>query len=112
MPHDRPEQAEQLAKHSGALVVLKGAGTVATDGQQTYLNHSGNPGMATGGVGDVLTGCIAALLAVGLSCFAAAQLGIYIHGLAGDIAEQKKGQLSTIATDIIESLPEAFLKNE
>jgi len=68
--------------------------------------------MATAGSGDILTGVITALLGQGLSDFNAAVLGVYVHGLAGDIAAEKMGQLGMITTDIIDSLPEAFLKNE
>jgi len=111
MPAERQQQAAQLAKQTGTVVVLKGAGTVVTDGQKVYVNKTGNPGMATAGSGDVLTGVITALLGQGLSNFDAAVLGVYIHGLAGDIAAEKIGQVSLIATDIIESLPDAFLRN-
>ena len=81
-----------------------------TDGEKIYVNKTGNPGMATGGTGDVLTGVITALMGQGLSNFDAAVLGVYIHGRAGDIAAKKVGQVSLIATDIIESLGEAFKK--
>jgi ADP-dependent NAD(P)H-hydrate dehydratase len=111
LPPDRRQQAEQLAKQTGNIVVLKGAGTVVSDGQRVYINETGNPGMATAGSGDVLTGVITALIAQGLSNFDAAVLGVYIHGLAGDIAAEKTGQISLIATDIIESLPQAFLRS-
>jgi len=112
LPSDRREQALQLAQHTKTIVVLKGAGTVVTDGQKVYVNKTGNPGMATAGSGDVLTGVIAALMGQGLSNFDAAVLATYIHGLAGDIAAEKTGQVSLIATDIIESLPQAFLRNK
>ena len=112
LPADRQEQALQLAQRTNTVVVLKGAGTVVTDGEKVYINKTGNPGMATAGSGDVLTGVITALLGQGLSDFDAAVLGVYIHGLAGDIAAEKFGQTSLIATDIIESLPDAFLKNQ
>ncbi len=101
----------QLAQRTGTTVVLKGAGTVVTDGQKVYINKTGNPGMATAGSGDVLTGVITALIGQGLSDFDAAVLAVYIHGLAGDIAAEKTGQVSLMTTDIIESLPAAFLKN-
>jgi ADP-dependent NAD(P)H-hydrate dehydratase len=112
MPAERQQQAAQLAKHTGTVVVLKGAGTVVTDGQKVYINKTGNPGMATAGSGDVLTGVITALIGQGLSNFDAAVMGVYIHGLAGDIAVEKIGQVSLMATDIIESLPDAFLKDK
>ena len=108
---ERQEQAAQLAKRSGTIVTLKGAGTVVTDGEKVYVNKTGNPGMATAGSGDVLTGVITALAGQGLSNFDAAVLGCYIHGLAGDIAAEKTGQISLIATDIIDALPDAFLKS-
>jgi len=111
MPPDRCDQAGKLAKHTKTIVVLKGAGTIVSDGQKVYINKTGNPGMATAGSGDVLTGVITALIGQGLSNFDAAVLGVYIHGLAGDIAAEKFGQVSLIATDIIDSLPTAFLKN-
>jgi len=112
LPAEREQQAVQLAQHTGSVVALKGAGTVVTDGQKVYTNKTGNPGMATAGSGDVLTGAITALMGQGLSNFDAAVLGVYIHGLAGDIAAEKVGQVSLMATDIIESLPDAFLKNK
>jgi ADP-dependent NAD(P)H-hydrate dehydratase len=112
LPAERQQQAAQLAEHTGTVVVLKGAGTIATDGQKIYINKTGNPGMATAGSGDVLTGVITALLGQGLSNFDAAVLGVYIHGLAGDITAEKIGQVSLMATDIIESLPDAFLRNK
>jgi ADP-dependent NAD(P)H-hydrate dehydratase len=111
LPADRQEQALQMAQRTNAVIVLKGAGTVVTDGERVYINKTGNPGMATAGSGDVLTGIITALLGQGLSDFDAAVLGVYIHGLAGDIAAEKIGQVSLMTTDIIDSLPDAFLKN-
>jgi len=111
LPENRQEQAVKFAQKSGAIVVLKGAGTVVTDGKKVYTNKTGNPGMATAGSGDVLTGVIAALIGQRLSNFDAAVLGVYIHGLAGDIAAEKTGQVSLIATDIIEALSEAFIKS-
>jgi ADP-dependent NAD(P)H-hydrate dehydratase len=112
LPPNRRDQAGKLAKHTKTVVVLKGAGTVVTDGQKVYINKTGNPGMATAGSGDVLTGVITALIGQGLSNFDAAVLGVHIHGSAGDIAAEKFGQVSLIATDIIESLPKAFLENK
>jgi NAD(P)H-hydrate epimerase len=110
LPADRREQAVQLAQRTKAVVVLKGAGTVVTDGERVYVNKTGNPGMATAGSGDVLTGVVAALMGQGLSGFDAAILGVYIHGLAGDIAVEKIGQVSLMATDIVEALSDAFMR--
>ncbi|MGA2093902.1 MAG: NAD(P)H-hydrate dehydratase [Sedimentisphaerales bacterium] len=110
LPADRREQAIEMANRTKTVVVLKGAGTVVTDGKKVYINKTGNPGMATGGTGDVLTGIITALVGQGLSNLDAAVLGVYVHGLAGDIAAKKTGQISLIATDVIDSLGEAFRK--
>ena len=110
LPADRQEQALQLAQRINTIVVLKGAGTVVTDGEKIYINKTGNPGMATAGSGDVLTGVITALMGQGLSDFNAAVLGVYIHGLAGDIAAEKIGQTSLIATDIVQALADAFMR--
>ena len=112
LPTDRRQQAAHLAGSTKTVVVLKGAETVVTDGQKTYVNKTGNPGMATAGSGDVLTGTIIALIGQKLTNLDAAVLGVYIHGLAGDIAAKKTGQVSLMATDIIKSLPEAFLKGK
>ncbi|GAF90131.1 unnamed protein product, partial [marine sediment metagenome] len=109
LPPDRQEQAARLAQHTKTIVALKGAGTVVTDGQKVYTNKTGNPGMATAGSGDVLTGVITALIGQGLTNFDAAVLGVYIHGLAADIAAEKTGQISLIATDIIQALGDAFM---
>ncbi len=108
-PRERSEQAAGMARHTGCVVVLKGAGTVVADDKRLYVNTTGNPGMATAGAGDVLTGVIAALAGQGLDNFDAAALGVYVHGLAGDLAAENKGQISITATDIIDYLPNAFL---
>ncbi len=110
LPDDRQEQAVQLAQQTKTVVALKGAGTIVTDGEKVYVNKTGNPGMATAGAGDVLTGAIAALMGQGLNNFDATVLGVYIHGLAGDIAAEKVGQVSLMATDIIDALGEAFTR--
>jgi NAD(P)H-hydrate epimerase len=90
------------------VVVLKGSGTVVTDGRRVYVNTTGNPGMATGGVGDVLTGVLAALLGQKLAAFEAAQLGVFAHGLAGDVARDQNGEIGLIAGDVVDALPDAF----
>jgi len=110
LPSDRAEQAGTLAEKTGCTIVLKGAGTVVTDGVKVYVNTTGNPGMATAGAGDVLTGTIGALGGLGLDNFDAAVLGIYIHGLAGDIAAERIGQVSLTAKDIIKYLSKAFMQ--
>lgn len=107
---DRVARAAALATLSHELVVvLKGAGSVVTDGRRYYINATGNPGMATGGTGDVLTGVIAALLAQKLPPFEAAQLGVFIHGLSGDIARDQSGEIGLIAGDLVDALPDAFV---
>jgi NAD(P)H-hydrate epimerase len=106
---DRRKTAADFAKRFGVVCVLKGAGTIVSDGERTYVNTTGNPGMATAGTGDVLTGIIAGLIAQGLSACDAAALGVHLHGLAGDVAAHKRGTHALIATDLLESLPNAFL---
>ncbi len=112
LAQDRADQGAQLAQASQSIVTLKGAQTVVTDGESVYINQTGNPGMATGGSGDVLTGVIAALIGQGQSPLDAAILGTHIHGLAGDLATQLVGQISLCAPDIIDSLPKAWLSHE
>jgi NAD(P)H-hydrate epimerase len=106
---DRNQAVKEFIKrHPACTLVLKGHRTIVADNQNIYTNTTGNPGMASAGTGDVLTGLIAGLLAQGLTTFEAAQLGTYLHGLAGDLASAEKGEVSMIATDILEKLPEAF----
>lgn len=106
----RNDAAIQLAAQCNIVVVLKGHHTLVTDGQRHSLNDTGNPGMATGGSGDVLTGLITALACQHLEPFDAARLGVHLHGLAGDLAAEEVGQVSLIASDLIHYLPEAFLE--
>ncbi len=108
----RPDLAREVAKLCGGIVVLKGYETVVSDGERSYVNSTGNPGMATGGSGDVLTGMIAALIGQSLSSYDAACVGVYIHGLAGDIAAKHVGPISLIATDNIDALPESFCSHQ
>jgi len=90
------------------ICALKGAGTIVTDAERIYVNQTGNPGMASGGTGDVLTGLIAALIAQGLELFEAACLGVHVHGRAGDLAAEKLGQVSVTASDLLDFLPSAM----
>ncbi|MBU1260814.1 MAG: NAD(P)H-hydrate dehydratase [Planctomycetes bacterium] len=108
MPQDRETIAIEFANAAKAVVVFKGHNTIVTDAEKVYVNTTGNPGMATAGAGDVLTGVITSLCGQGLDNFDASVLGVYIHGLAGDLAAKEKGQISMIATDILEYLPAAF----
>ena len=106
---DRERTAKEFAKRYKVVVVLKGHHTVVAsyDGS-VYINDTGNPGMASGGCGDVLTGMIAGLLGQRLSLFDAARLGVYLHGLAGDLAAQEKGTIGLIATDLADRIPQAI----
>ena len=104
----RRDLAAEFAAKQNLVVVLKGQGTIVTDGRRVYQNTTGNPGMATGGTGDILTGVIAALLGQRLPPFEAAQLGVHLHGLAGDLARDQIGEVSLIATDLLDFLPPAI----
>jgi NAD(P)H-hydrate epimerase len=105
---DREGHAVALAEADHLVLVLKGTATIVTDGRRLYVNETGNPGMATGGAGDVLTGVVAALIGQKLPAFDAAQLAVHVHGLAGDIARDQSGEIGLIAGDIVDSLPDAF----
>jgi len=103
------EVAQQFAQEHGVVLALKAAGTIVTDKSgRLWLNFTGNPGMAKGGIGDALTGIIGALLAQGLPALDAARAGVFVHGLAGDIACERCGERSTLASDLIASLGAAF----
>lgn len=111
----RAAQAVELCRRDPTrqtVVVLKGHRTLVTDGDRVAFNPSGNPGMATGGCGDVLTGVLAALVGQGLAAWEAARLGVYLHGLAGDLAAAELGQTSLIASDLLGYLPRAFRQLE
>jgi NAD(P)H-hydrate epimerase len=108
---ERAAAAAMLCKcdPSGQLtVILKGHESIVCDGERFAVNRTGNPGMATGGSGDCLTGVVAALLGQRLSPWDAARLGMHLHGLAGDFAAQQLGEVSLIATDLVTYLSEAF----
>lgn len=110
---DKIQKQIQMAKHHKVYVVLKGANTsIATPEGKIYFNSTGNPGMAKGGSGDVLTGVITTLLAQGYKPDKAVLLGVYAHGLAGDEAASQIGQTGMNAEDIINYLPKAFASLE
>lgn len=104
----RAKLAKSLSKFYHVILVLKGHRTVVINGDDCYVNRTGNPGMAKGGSGDVLTGMIGAFIAQGLKPFQAACWAVYFHGLAGDMAVKKHGELSLFAGHLIEALPAAF----
>jgi len=100
---------QRMAVEHRLHLILKGPGTrVCSPGSDTFVNRSGNPGMATAGSGDVLTGLLTGLLARGYPTLDACRLGVFLHGLAGDIAAERLGQESLIASDIVDNLPLAF----
>jgi NAD(P)H-hydrate epimerase len=106
---DRLASARRLAAESGAVVALKGARTVVAhpDGRAT-LNPTGNPGMATGGTGDVLTGIAGGLLAQGVAAGEALGAAVYLHGLAGDLAAEARGEAGLVAGDVADAIPTAI----
>jgi len=109
--NNRKAIARKFAQGYKITVVLKGHNTVVADYRgNLYINRTGNPGMATAGSGDVLTGMIAAFLGQGLNAFEASKFAVYLHGLAGDLATKEKTQLGMIASDIIDKIPEAIKK--
>ncbi|MDO4576144.1 MAG: NAD(P)H-hydrate dehydratase [Planctomycetia bacterium] len=105
-------RAVRWASENQAIVVLKGAGTLITDGENKNRNTTGNPGMATGGAGDVLTGILAGVYAQmirqEMTPFDIARLAVWVHGKSGDLAARKLGQTSLIASDLIDFLPDAI----
>jgi NAD(P)H-hydrate epimerase len=108
---DRPAAARRAAAETGAIAVLKGHRTlVAAPDGAVWVNPTGNPGMASGGAGDVLTGLLAGLLAQGLEPLDAARLGVYLHGLAGDLAAARLGGIALAAGDLLDALPAAFAR--
>lgn len=108
---DRARRAAAFSREFGVITVLKGRGTVVTDGERVYTNRTGNPGMATAGSGDVLTGVIAGLLGQGMDAFDAACLGVHLHGRAGDLGAKDVGEISLTAEDILAYLPAAIRRH-
>lgn len=107
---EREKAAIEISEKYNCICVLKGAGTLIASHKDTILfeNTTGNPGMATGGAGDVLTGVIASLAGQGYSPIDAACMGVFLHGKAGDIAAEKLGEMSVMSRDILSSLPDAI----
>ena len=110
---NRWEIARKFAREHNVTLALKGAGTVVTDKSgKLWINSTGNPGMAKGGMGDALTGIIGALLAQGLPTLEATKAGVFLHGRAGDIAAERTGQIALLATDLIAALGAAQEKDQ
>lgn len=107
---DRKQQAVRYANEHKVIMVLKGQGTIVTDGQRIFTNNTGNAGMAKGGSGDVLTGVIAALSAQGMPALEAAQVAVHVHGIAGDLASAAHTEIGMLPTDMLDALPAAFRK--
>ncbi len=106
---DRIALARMASDRLGAIIVLKGAGTVvAAPGTPLAINMTGNPGMASGGSGDVLAGMLAGLVGQGMAPFEAACAAVWLHGHAGDLAAAEKAQAAIIASDLIDKIPEAL----
>ena len=106
---DKLDKAKSFSKKHKAILVLKGANTITVFGDKLYINSTGNPGMATAGSGDVLTGVIAGLIAQGYDSLTAAVFGVYLHGKAGDIGAEIIGHESLMASHMIDCLGDAFL---
>lgn len=107
---ERKKQAVQIAQRFQLTMVLKGAGTVVADPTRVFINPTGNPGLAKGGSGDVLTGMIAGLAAQGMNLWQSARFGVFLHGLAADQAVKKTGEASLMARDLLEVLPQILYK--
>lgn len=102
---DRIRDAKAMARDLGCILLLKGSDTVITDGHTTYINPTGNPGMAVGGSGDVLAGIIGAFLGQGIEPLKAAACAAYVHGAAGDLCAAEMGQYGMLPTDMLRVLP-------
>lgn len=109
--YERLVKTKELAAYLQSYIIVKGSwSAVVTPEGNCYFNPTGNPGMATAGSGDVLTGILLSLLSQGYSQEDASRLGVYVHGLAGDIAAQQKGEIGMTSSDIVEALPIAWKK--
>lgn len=105
LSNDRIQSAMQFAKDFGVILLLKGHRTIITDGIRCYVNSTGNPGMATGGSGDVLAGVITSLIGQGIPPLESAACGAWLHGAAGDICAKELGQYGMLPTDMLGVLP-------
>jgi len=107
---DKIDKVKTFSKKNKCIVVIKGANTITVFGDQLFINSSGNPGMATAGSGDVLTGMITGLISQGYNPVNAAVFGVYLHGVSGDIASTKLSFESIIASDIVSTIGESYLE--
>lgn len=107
---DREFYAKEAVNRFGVTVLLKGQNTVITDGSNTYINKTGNSALAKAGTGDVLTGIISGLIAQKLTILDAALLGAFIHGITGEIASEKLTEYSSLASNLLDFIPEAIKK--
>lgn len=107
---DRKQHAIRYLADHKCILALKGKGTIVTDGQRVYVNTTGNAGMAKGGSGDVLTGMIASFLAQGMQPFESTLLGVYLHGMAGDLTASTLGEQAMLPIDLVDALTVAFKK--
>ena len=105
MSQDRLKAASDLARELGVIVLLKGYRTIITDGNTCYVNTTGNPGMATGGSGDILAGIITGLIGQGISPLQAAACAAWLHGAAGDVCAAQIGQYGMLPGDMLDILP-------
>lgn len=99
--NDRFKAVAEIQKKYGGVVVLKGAGTLINNGHKTSISKTGNPGMASGGMGDVLAGMVGGLIAQGLDLHSAAKAATYLHGKAADLSAQKQGEIGMLASDLM-----------
>lgn len=109
---DLPGTTKDTAREFGCIIVQKDARTIVSNGEECYINVSGNHGMATGGSGDVLAGMLGGLLAQKMEPFQAAKVSVYVHGLGGDMARKKKGTYALMASDIIDGIVNVLATQE
>jgi NAD(P)H-hydrate epimerase len=98
---DRFKAVSQLQKKYGGVMVLKGAGTLISNGKQIAVSTTGNPGMASGGMGDTLAGILGGLVAQNMALFPAASSAVYVHGKAADLSVQQEGEIGLLASDLM-----------
>jgi NAD(P)H-hydrate repair Nnr-like enzyme with NAD(P)H-hydrate dehydratase domain len=108
--YEKLEKVKKFSKKHDIVVIIKGAFTTVVYSEELFINSTGNPGMATAGSGDVLTGVITGLLCQGYDILQASILGVYLHGLAGNITRDEMGYEAIMANDIVDNLGQAYLE--